>query len=179
MSRHNAHDTYDSLTMPHLPLFFSILLDKEYQQRRLLDAFVTGAMIKFERWHDHSLLLQASVQNLKAWDSDMTKPTSDRNRHILRQIQDGEENISSDPFFSFQYRTFKSFSIKVTEQVPFVDWVEMIEDIDDILTVKSRPFEFVYCRDTISELTDYLNNGLPGELLSFRFSISMLPSKIN
>jgi len=156
-----------------------MLLDKEYQQRRLLDAFLIGAMIKFERRHDHSLLLQASVQNLKAWDPDMTKPTSDRNRHILRQIQDGEENISPDPFFSFQYKTFNTFPIKVTEQVPFADWVEITEDIDDILTVKSRPFEFVYCRDTISELTDYLNNGLPGELLSFRFSISMLPSKIN
>jgi hypothetical protein len=156
-----------------------MLLDKEYQQRRLLDAFLTGAMIKFERRHDHSLLLQASVQNLKAWDPDMTKPTSDRNRHILRQIQHGEENISPDPFFSFQYKTFNTFPIKVTEQVPFADWVEITEDIDDILTVKSRPFEFVYCRDTISELTDYLNNGLPGELLSFTFSFSMLPSMIN
>lgn len=120
-------------------------------------------MIKFERYNDQSLQFQASVQKLRAWDPDLSRPTSDRNRHLLRQIQDTHGNFSSDPFFSFHYRTFKSSPIRISEQLTFADWVTISEDIDDILSVKSSPFEFVYCRDTVSELADYLSNGFPGE----------------
>jgi hypothetical protein len=128
-----------------------------------LDALVTGASIKFERFKDQSLLLQASVQNLRAWDPDMSKPTSDRNRHLLRQIQGVNGNTASDQFFSAQYRTFKTFPIRASEKVTVAEWIEIEEDMDDILTVKTSPFEVVYCRETASELADYLNNGLPGK----------------
>lgn len=93
----------------------------------------------------------------------MSKPTSDRNRHLLRQIQDVNGNTASDPVFSVQYRTFKTFPIRDSEKAIVAEWVEIVEDMDDILTVKTSPFEVVYCRDTASELADYLNNGLPGE----------------
>ncbi|KAL7555190.1 hypothetical protein ACHAWF_018839 [Thalassiosira exigua] len=146
-----------------------ICLNKEYQQRRLLDALVTGIKIRFERNKDQSLVLQGSIQNMRAWDPDMSKPRSDRNRHILA-TEDEEANVNgmSDPFFSFQYRTFRAPTGKPNGQMCLPSWVEQKIDgssggIDDFLQVKMKTIELNYVSERTAELADYLKHGLPGK----------------
>lgn len=161
---------YTDLTMP--PPFFYISLslliflytiktDKEYQQRRLLDVLVAGVKIQFERYKEHSLVIKGSILKFRAWDPDMSKSVSDRNRHLL-----GHAEEESDPFFSFQYRTFRTLYNVHDKQSHLPDWIEnkiTSGDIDDFLTIKMRPSEFNYLSERTAELTDYLKHGLPGK----------------
>ena len=132
-----------------------------------MDALVTGVKIQFERYKDESLLLQGSIETIRAWDPDMSNTTSDRNRHLLGLTEDIDGNRQSDPFFSFQYRTFRTLHNKDDGHFCLPDWVEnriSSGDIDDFLTIKMKPLEFNYLHERNAELADYLNNGLPGEL---------------
>ena len=146
--------------------------DKEYQQRRILDTKVTGVGIQVERFRDESRLLQGSISSLQVWDPDLSTDTSDRNRRILKVINDSGEDQSSQSVFSFQYRTFnrqipaKSDQKGPTRDMTLPRWIEekaSSGDIDDFLTVKLAPIEFNYLRERSAELADYLNNGLPGK----------------
>ena len=152
------------------------LKDKEYQQRRLLDAFVQGAKIQFERYRDECLLLRGSIESLRAWDPDMSKPTSDRNRYLLQVVKVGlGKDRPLDNMFSFQYRTFSRFNSDMRKKhdehvlkrmLPLPRWIEekaCSGDIDDLLSIKIAPLEFNYLRERTAELADYLNNGLPGK----------------
>ncbi len=150
--------------------------DKEYQQRRILDTKVMGVGIQFERFRDDSYLLQGSITSLQVWDPDLNTVTSDRNRRILKVINDGRANQASKPVFSFQYRTFnrKESSSRDKEGrirgMSFTRWVEektSAGDIDDFLSINLKPIEFNYLRERSAELADYLNNGLPGKDESF------------
>ncbi len=145
--------------------------DKEYQQRRILDTKVMGVGIQFERFRDESYLLQGSIASLQVWDPDLNTVTSDRNRRILKVINDGV-NQDSRHVFSFQYRTFnrKEPSSRDKEGrvrgMSFTQWVEektSAGDIDDFLSINLAPIEFNYLRERSAELADYLNNGLPGK----------------
>ena len=146
--------------------FFSLKLDKEYQQRCLLDVLVTGVKIQFERYQEQSLLLRGSVEKLRAWDPDMSRITSDRNRHLLSLSPTEDEN-GSIPFFSFHYRTFRTTRNRQSKHFSLPDWVEdkiTSGDIDDFLKVSMRPLEIIHLNERTAELADYLNNGLPGAL---------------
>ncbi len=132
--------------------------------------------MKFERYRDKSLLLQGALETVKAWDPDMSKPTSERNRLLLAAkyasgASDGDEGRSQH-CFSFQYRTFKSTkeSYRGHSALCFPPWIEekaSSGDIDDALSINIAPLEFNYIRERSSELADYLNNGLPGAYLQF------------
>ena len=127
---------------------------------------VTGVKIQFERYNDLSMLLIINTSKLRAWDADMSKTTSDRNRRLLSLTDTVNENRKSDPFFSFQYRTFRTLESRHGMQFGLPDWVESkitSGDIDDFLRVKTRPLEFNYLSERTAEIADYLNNGLPGE----------------
>ena len=87
--------------------------DKEYQQRRLLDTLVSGVKIHFERYDEQSLMLEGSINKLRAWDPDTSKTTSDRNRHLLRLVNQDESRKDEQPFFSFRYRTFKTLTADI------------------------------------------------------------------
>ncbi len=131
-----------------------------------------GVGIQFERFRDDSYLLQGSIASLQVWDPDLNTVTSDRNRRILKVINDGRANQTSKPVFSFQYRTFnrKESSSRDKEGrirgMSFTRWVEektSAGDIDDFLSINLAPIEFNYLRERSAELADYLNNGLPGK----------------
>lgn len=163
------------LTYLHLPLLFSHTTDKEYQQRRLLDGFISGIKINFERYTEQSLMLEGSIAKVRVWDPDMSKTTSDRNRHLIRLI-DCDENGDDDEtnFLSFQYQTFH---IRQNDHESLPEWIEKkiaSGDIDDYLTAKIRPLEFFYLRERTAEIADYLNNGLPGETCVYTFFFLML-----
>ena len=154
----------------HPYLIFLYTTDKEYQQRRLLDGFVSGIKINFE-YKEQSLMLEGSIENFRVWDPDMSKTTSDRNRHLIRLIdcdRNGEDDETN--FFSFRYRAFKTLHIRQNEHESLPDWIEkkiVTGDIDDYLTAKIRPLEFIYLRERTAEIADYLNNGLPGETCGY------------
>ena len=123
-------------------------------------------------------MLEGSIEKVRVWDPDMSKTTSDRNRHLIRLIDcDGNGGDGETNFFSFRYRTFKTLHITQNEHESLPDWIEKkiaSGDIDDYLTAKMRPLEFIYLRERTAEIADYLNNGLPGEtckLYSLSFSI--------
>lgn len=153
-------------------LFRFVSTDKEYQKRRILDTKVTGVGIQFERFRDESRLLQGSIASLQVWDPDLNTITSDRNRRILKVINDGRDNQTLQHVFSFQYRTFnrKKTSFRDHEGqnrgMPSPRWVEEKSssgDIDDFLSINLAPIELNYLRERSAELADYLNNGLPGK----------------
>lgn len=146
--------------------------DKEYQQRRILDTKVMGVGIQFERFRDESYLMQGSIASLQVWDPDLNTLTSDRNRRILKVINDGNANQTSKHVFSFQYRTFNRKESSSRDKdgrirgMSFTRWVEektSAGDIDDFLSINLAPIEFNYLRERSAELADYLNNGLPGK----------------
>ena len=148
--------------------------DKEYQQRRILDTKVTGVGIQFERFRDESRLLHGSISSLQAWDPDLSTVTSDRNRRILKVINDGGGDESLQHVFSVQYRTFNRHNSSSNDHegptrsrdMSFPRWVEekaRSGDIDDFLSINLAPIEFNYLRQRSAELADYLNNGLPGK----------------
>lgn len=146
--------------------FIFLRTDKEYQQRRLLDTLVSGVKIHFERYDEQSLMLEGSINKLRAWDPDTSKTTSDRNRHLLRLVNQDESRKDEQPFFSFRYRTFKTLYSRHHDHSHLPDWIEnkiASGDIDDYLTVKIRPLELNFIRERTAELADYLNNGLPGK----------------
>lgn len=132
-----------------------------------MDLLVTGIKARFNQSEDKTLLAMGSIDKLRAWDPDMSKVTSDRNRHLLDLSEEPGMETISDPFFSFQYMTFKGptdANINVCVSIP--EWVQnkiSSGDIDDFLSVKMRPLEFNYLSERTAELADYLNNGLPGE----------------
>lgn len=134
---------------------------------------VTCVKTKFERHTDKSLLLQGSISKLQAWDPDMSRNTSDRNRHVLSLTEDMHnvvKNEKTEPFVSFQYRTFEPVC---NRNEPLPQWVEgkIAGGIDDFLTIKMRPLEFLHVSERTAELADYLNNGLPGELFPSFFCL--------
>lgn len=129
-----------------------------------------GVGVQFERFHDKSRLLQGAISSLQVWDPDLSKDTSDRNRRILKMINDSGEEQSLLPVFAFQYRTFNGQESHVkgttTANMSLPRWVEeraIAGDIDDFLSIKLSPIEFNYLRERSAELADYLNNGLPGK----------------
>ena len=149
----------------------SLCLNKEYQQRQLLDALIIGVQMKFDRFQDNSLLLQGSIKSLRAWDPDTSKSTSDRNRFILQVVKDAvttaeNETQSSGYFFHFQYRTFSLGFSHDSKSTPLPVWIEekaSSGDIDHALSIKMGRVEFNHLRERTAELLDYLNNGLPGK----------------
>ena len=154
------------------------LADKEYQKRRILDTKVTGVGIQFERFRDESRLLQGSIASLQVWDPDLNTVTSDRNRRILKVINDGRDNQASQHVFSFRYRTFNRNKSSTRDNedphpnsgMSSPQWVEektSSGDIDDFLSINLAPIEFNYLRERSAELADYLNNGLPGKDVTF------------
>jgi hypothetical protein len=126
-----------------------------------------GVGVQFERFHDNSRLLQGAISSLQVWDPDLSKDTSDRNRRILKIINDRGEEQSLLPVFSFQYRTFNGQESHMKgANMSLPRWVEeraTAGDIDDFLSIKLSPIEFNYLRERSAELADYLNNGLPGK----------------
>jgi len=136
-----------------------------------LDGFVSGIKINFERHKEQSLILEGSIEKVRVWDPDMSKTTSDRNRHLIRLIDcDGNGDDNETNFFSFRYRTFKTLHTRQNEHESLPDWIEKTiasGDIDDYLTAKIRPLEFIYLRERTAEIADYLNNGLPGETFDY------------
>lgn len=129
-----------------------------------------GVGVQFERFHDKSSLLQGAISSLQVWDPDLSKDTSDRNRRILKMINDSGEEQSLLPVFSFQYSTFNGQESHMkgttTANMTLPRWVEEranAGDIDDFLSIKLSPIEFNYLRERSAELADYLNNGLPGK----------------
>ena len=139
-----------------------------------MDVSFTRVKTKFERHMDKSLLLRGSISKLQAWDPDMSKTTSDRNRHVLSLTEEMKNNVAKEekqhPFFTFQYRTFKPVC---NRNDPLPQWVEgkIAGGIDDFLTIKMRPLEFLHVSERTAELADYLNNGLPGELFPSFFCL--------
>lgn len=126
---------------------------------------MTDLSIQFERFTEQSILLQGSVEALRVFDPDQSKLISHRNRHLLRMTEDAHGN-EKGPFFSFQYRTFRSLHSAQNGKSTLPNWVEekvISGDIDDFLTAKMRPVEFIYLSERTAELADYLNNGLPGK----------------
>lgn len=172
-------DEINLITLLICILSFSILnsTDKEYQQRRLLDGFVSGIKINFKKDNEQSLMLEGSIEKVRVWDPDMSKTTSDRNRHLIRLIDCDGNGDDNETFFSFRYRTFKTLHIRQNEHESLPHWIEKkiaSGDIDDYLTAKMRPLEFIYLRERTAEIADYLNNGLPGKTCDYTLLLSSL-----
>ncbi|KAL7473779.1 hypothetical protein ACHAXS_014457 [Conticribra weissflogii] len=153
-----------------------ICLNKEYQQRRLLDAIAVGLLINFNRFRDNSYCLRGSLKSLNAWDPDTRRPLSDRNRFIFHVKKNSSppnncETPIKQPSMSFQYRTFCSEELNLSDIIdspitPFPSWIEdriCSGDIDDALFITMDQIEFIHLRERTAELLDYLNNGLPGK----------------
>ena len=123
---------------------------------------MSGVNIHLKQYRDQSLILDASVDKLRAWDPDTSKIISDRNRKILASM---DSDDSGSPFFSFQYRTFRTPKDS-RDELPLPDWIKnkaTSGDIDDYLTAKICSLEFNFIRERTAELLDYLTNGLPGK----------------
>lgn len=137
-----------------------------------MDIKVTGIIIQVERFRDESRLLRGSISSLQVWDPDLSTFHSDRNRRILKMINNSGDDQSIQQVFSFQYRAFSRQKAPINDQmstardISLPRWIEekaSSGDIDDFLSIKLAPIEFNYLRERSAELADYLNNGLPGK----------------
>jgi len=145
---------------------FSICLNKEHQNRRLLELKLSHCRLGL---HSSSRGTSSAglVGSLAAWDPDThSQGILESNRDLLRVTASGSEDIEDMPFLKFQYNTFTgAFDSKLG--VPLPTWVrhhiDKIGGIDDFLSVKVASTHFIFLKERTEELIDYLSNGLPGK----------------
>ena len=156
----------------------SIRLNKENQNRRLLEARVSETNVSFLRNEHGSFQIQGYIGDVCVRDTDTVSPLCERNISLLQVLTEGDEK-----FLSFLFRTFKTG--KSNEPFPsnqlasnhqlspskLPNWVEEAsaesERIDSFVSVRMASLQMIYLKDRTAEIMDYLSNGLPGKSMGF------------
>ena len=139
-------------------------LDKEHQERSLLDINVDGVGLQYDRHEDQSMTMEGSIKSLTALDPDFTREVSKRNRQIIGQ--DAIQSCQDGVFLIFKYETFKQTDAKGRSHLP--KWIQrriVSDKIDDFLALRIQPLVINHVGERTAELVDYLNNGLPGRTM--------------
>ena len=156
-----------------------LCLNKEHQNRRLMEAAFINSSVELFIDADNGLLLQGAVEDVSAWDADNYDERDinmlDSNRNILRVAR----SAIAEPARSFTRKRphffhleFKTYPSKVSSlSTAFPEWIQSLlasmnnesRQVDDYLSVSIATLEFVYLRERTEELLDYLSNGLPGK----------------
>eukprot|EP00978_Attheya_sp_CCMP212_P014019 scaffold35454_cov51-Attheya_sp.AAC.9 len=91
---------------------FMVCLNKEHQNRRLIEATLSGSHVLFEK-DLRGIRVCGSVEDLVAWDADDScskeRNGSEMNRKILSVVRDtraDDENVETKKLVKFHYRTF-------------------------------------------------------------------------
>jgi hypothetical protein len=162
----------------------TVCLNKEHQNRRLVEATLSGCRVDLES-SDLGLRVDGHLGDFNAWDSDNYEDASTGEVFILRQNRNilrvaslrpetsrttilAKESPCDQPFLEVHYKTFKSKEQKASllhGKVP--PWVQsqvsVCDGIDDFLSLSVASLHVTYLRERTDEILDYLSNGLPGK----------------
>ena len=163
----------------------TVCLNKEHQNRRLVEATLSSCKVKIES-SDSGLTVDGKIGGFSAWDADNYSESGTGEMLILRpnrtlvKVASSVQNMADDvvsanmysmnqlPFLEVHYKTYgnkDSNQSVVAAEVPL--WVQShlaeTSNIDDYLIMSVASLEVTYLRERTEEILDYLSNGLPGK----------------
>ena len=163
---------------------FTVCLNKEHQQRRILQTIMYQTNITLEQDKFSKMNLRGSVGDFKAWDPDVSRDvktdTCDKNRlmiGILRQssvqnqtikTSQGEVRNKNEQLLTFKYYSNPNSKDHKNDDLP--PWIleevgvnSKTQSIDDCLSIRIASMQLNHIKERTGEIIDYLSNGLPGK----------------
>jgi hypothetical protein len=149
---------------------FSVCLNKEHQNRRLLKVILNGIKVAINIGANGNSSYIGRVEDVQAWDEDnhLSAGILEGNRSVVKVHFSDVEQQEDFAFFQFRYSTFSDGNAESSDGVP--SWVLQQptssggpQKIDDFLSIAVASVQLTYVRGRTEELIDYLSNGLPGK----------------
>lgn len=167
----------------------TICLNKEDQQRRLLQITMSRPSISFRKDLSSHFTVQGQIGDFNVWDSDGNRegqvPLSQDNRLVVGVLDRPSEDhhaLNCEPselkdnyFVSFYYYSStenqeKKGTATDVSHIKMPNWVRLqvgdknLENgIDDFLSISIASARFNHIKERTGEIIDYLSNGLPGK----------------